>query len=158
MVTIDITIKKNDVYDEVGRISAYLGQRKSGADASAYERVGVTDSDGALLDSYWSMAKSALVEQLEQYVDDKTDDKADDTWTLSLVARGRYNTEMTPYLQADAMRFMANYMMSLWCGVCSDGAADYYLKMSGTLLQDMKNKLCSFTKPKKKSITSKNKE
>lgn len=154
MTTINVSVSKQKVYAEVGLISAYLGQRKGGADASAYERVGVTASDGALLDNYWDMARSMLLEQLWQYADSGDTNDSGDTWTLNLVARGRYNTAMTPCLADDARGYIVNYMMSLWCGVCSDGEAQYYLGVAGALLQDMKNKLCSFTRPKRKAITS----
>lgn len=69
MGTITIEIRKKDVYDEVGRMTAYLGQRRSTAeDAAAFDRVELTGSDEGLLDSYWGEAVGVLCLRLQRYI------------------------------------------------------------------------------------------
>ena len=55
MAEIILNIKKKDVYNEVAKISSYVGAKseKNNEDTDMYARVFATDSDREMLDRFW---------------------------------------------------------------------------------------------------------
>lgn len=160
METITITIDKQEVYDEVGRMSAYLGQRRSTAeDASAFDRIELTASDDELLGSYWGEAVGVLCLRLERYLVAKVDGQlATDTegegLKLGLAVSSRFNKGMKDTLPSSVKSYIASYILQRWCNVSSPADAEYYAGLAAGFMTEVVGKVCSKTRPTRKKITS----
>lgn len=166
--------------NEVGRTTAYLGQRKPGAASDeAFERVSTTDSDAGLLSLFFAEGLDMLKGRLQRYVvetadSDKTDsdtsgkddtestDKGDtgsttveEAVTLTLAVPGRYNTALNETVESSMKGYMVNYILGKWCGIADVENVQQYANNVAVNVQDIINKLSSRTAPKRTSPTDK---
>lgn len=166
--TLKVKIVKDDVLDEVGRTTAYLGQRKPGAaSGEAFERVSTTDSDAGLLSLFFDEGLDMLKGRLRRYVAavDETDgadeangaDKADGAEgadaktevTFTLQIPGRYNTALNDTLVSSVTGYLVNYILAKWCGIADVENVQQYANNVAGNLQDIIAKLSSRTAPKR---------
>lgn len=68
METIEITIYKDDVYEEVAKATDYTGAKLIDGDASARDRILATDSDLNDLSRFWEEAVLATNERLKEMI------------------------------------------------------------------------------------------
>ena len=66
METIEITIYKGDVYEEVAKATDYTGAKLIDGDANARDRILATDSDLSDLSRFWEEAVLATNERLKE--------------------------------------------------------------------------------------------
>ena len=66
METIEITIYKDDVYEEVAKATDYTGAKLIDGDANARDRILATDSDLSDLSRFWEEAVLATNERLKE--------------------------------------------------------------------------------------------
>lgn len=163
--TLKVKIVKDDVLDEVGRTTAYLGQRKPGAaSGEAFERVSTTDSDAGLLSLFFDEGLDMLKGRLQRYVvaGDETDeangadktDKADGAdakteVTFTLQIPGQYNTALNDTLVSSVTGYLVNYILAKWCGIADVENVQQYANNVAGNLQDIIGKLSSRTAPKR---------
>ena len=83
MITnIELDIKRKDVYNEVARISGYVGAKsfkEQDGQADTYTRIAITDSDYELLDRYWEDCCGKVAGELQRFIKDiVSNDKSND--------------------------------------------------------------------------------
>ena len=67
MKTIELTVNKANVYDEVAKTTSYTGQKMQG-DATAYDRIFTTDDDRMMLERFWVEACNGATEQFKPFL------------------------------------------------------------------------------------------
>ena len=66
MADITIQIDKQEVYEEVSKVTAYIGGKNVDANGKTlYDQVFVTDADKEMIDSFFSSATSNVATALE---------------------------------------------------------------------------------------------
>ena len=66
MATLSIEIYKSKVLLEVGRLTNYIGKKKSAEDGK-YETVGAIEADDLMLTQFWCEGTDAVANELKEF-------------------------------------------------------------------------------------------
>ena len=67
MKSLELIVKKAEVYDEVAKTTSYTGAKMAN-DAGAYDRIFTTDDDRVMLERFWTEACNAVTERMKPFV------------------------------------------------------------------------------------------
>jgi len=120
-VTLNITINKSRVIDEVQKTAAYVGSKSiSKDDPDAYERISTVDADREQLDRYWMEACSGmttgvshwLIAAADQMLGHHYDPSRDYHVELSLPSN--WNTNLASATKEAVMSYLVNGIAAKW--------------------------------------------
>ena len=136
-ITINITISKARVLDEVAKTTAYIGSKSMSAeDLGTYERVAVVDPDREQLDRYWmeacggaSMAlahwcTSANAQLLTHHAE------LDRDYKVTLQLPTNWNNAYNNALRESIMSYLINSILSRWLLIVKKDEAEAYAALS----------------------------
>lgn len=111
-----ITIDKGAVLVAVAMAAEYAGAKKD--DATAYERMALTDENTEVLEGYWQESKDGLCTLLREVVEKESED---DTGRLTLTLRlpEGFDDALLQRMEHAAQSFVAAGMTSKWYAVTS---------------------------------------
>ena len=153
MIELKIDIKKSVIYNEVSKISSYIGAKRIDADQAVYERVFSTEDDRELLERYWRETKSSLVEVFGRWLysvnDSGNSQVVDDAevWSVILHMPDTFKKEFIYAIDEDAHSFMINEILFRWLAVSEPKEAEYYKALSESKKRDITKKLLYRTRP-----------
>ena len=124
MKDITLEVVKIDVYHEVQKVTAYVGQRMPG-DADAYERINSTDADMELFEAYWTEACSQTLDLVKEFVVSASGNGRDPSLptslevnlNVSLSVPSNYDETLTDSLQTSLTNYFINYILSRWFAI-----------------------------------------
>ena len=152
MITnIELDIKRKDVYNEVARISGYVGAKsfkEQDGQADTYSRIAITDSDSELLDRYWEDCCGKVAGELQRFIKDiVSNDKSNDATfiiqPLSDVAQRK------TVLQKDLFSCFVNFILCKWFEVTDKERCEYYFANYNDFIKGIRRKLCMKFAPTK---------
>lgn len=153
MIEINLNIKKSVVYNEVSKISSYIGAKRIDADKKVYERVFSTDDDRELLERYWRETKSSLMSILSRWLqgvsipeNSQTVDDAE-VWAVKLHLPDTFKAELAYGIDEDVLSYMINNILFKWLAVSEPKEAEYYGVMAENKKGEITRKLLYRTKP-----------
>ena len=117
---IQLTIKKLDVLNEVGRATAYYGTA-SGEDAPGYDTAAATPDDRELLEQYWRSSKNDILRMAQRFTplelsaatNNQTADEHED-FTLSLTMPSTWDTNTTESLRNAMRLYLIHDITAKW--------------------------------------------
>jgi hypothetical protein len=152
MITnIELDIKRKDVYNEVARISGYVGAKsfkEQDGQADTYSRIAITDSDSELLDRYWEDCCGKVAGELQRFIKDiVSNDKSNDVTfiiqPLSNVAQRK------TVLQKDLFSCFVNFILCKWFELTDKERCEYYFANYNDFIKGIRRKLCMKFAPTK---------
>ena len=63
-----LSIKKANVYDEVAKLTGYVGAKNIEDTGKAYDRVFTTDDDRLMLERFWREAVGAITDEVKRFI------------------------------------------------------------------------------------------
>ena len=137
MITnIELDIKRKDVYNEVARISGYVGAKsfkEQDGQADTYTRIAITDSDNELLDRYWEDCCGKVAGELQRFI----------IQPLSDVAQRK------TVLQKDLFSCFVNFILCKWFELTDKERCEYYFANYNDFIRGIRRKLCMKFAPTK---------
>lgn len=152
MITnIELDIKRKDVYNEVARISGYVGAKsfkEQDGQADTYSRIAITDSDSELLNRYWEDCCGKVAGELQRFIKDiVSNDKSNDATfiiqPLSDVAQRK------TVLQKDLFSCFVNFILCKWFELTDKERCEYYFANYNDFIKGIRRKLCMKFAPTK---------
>ena len=152
MITnIELDIKRKDVYNEVAKISGYVGAKsfkEQDGQADTYSRIAITDSDSELLDRYWEDCCGKVAGELQRFIKDiVSNDKSNDATfiiqPLSDIAQRK------KVLQKDLFSCFVNFILCKWFELTDKERCEYYFANYNDFIKGIRRKLCMKFAPTK---------
>lgn len=134
MADITIQIDKQEVYEEVSKVTAYIGGKNVDAKGKTlYDQVFVTDADKEMIDSFFSSATSNVVTALEHTLKDM--ETNDIGFNLTLRMPGNFRTTMEKPLTESIIEYIENSIVAAWCDITKKDEESYATNASALLQQ-----------------------
>ena len=154
---ISISANKIRVYDEVAKVTSYVGAKQVVADATSYERIFTTDADRQLLEQYWVEACSFATESMKRFLDSVVSQQMSshvaigNDYTIILNVSSQFNTSLSDSMEASLLAFFVNYIVAKWLELTSKESSESYASTATSMLNDIKIKLHYKDAPKRDS-------
>ena len=134
MADITIQIDKQEVYDEVSKVTAYIGGKNVDANGKTlYDQVFVTDADKEMIDSFFSSATSNVATALEHTLKDM--ETNDISFILTLRMPGNFRKTMEKPLTESIIEYIENSIVAAWCDITKKDEESYATNASALLQQ-----------------------
>ena len=134
MADITIQIDKQEIYEEVSKVTAYIGGKNVDANGKTlYDQVFVTDADKEMIDSFFSSATSNVATVLEHTLKDM--ETNDIGFNLTLRMPGNFRTTMEKPLTESIIEYIENSIVAEWCDITKKDEESYATKASALLQQ-----------------------
>ena len=134
MADITIQIDKQEVYEEVSKVTAYIGGKNVDANGKTlYDQVFVTDADKEMIDSFFSSATSNVATALEHTLKDM--ETNDIGFILTLRMSGNFRTTMEKPLTESIIEYIENSIVAAWCDITKKDEESYATNASALLQQ-----------------------
>lgn len=134
MADITIQIDKQEVYEEVSKVTAYIGGKNVDAKGKTlYDQVFVTDADKEMIDSFFSSATSNVATALEHTLKDM--EANDIGFNLTLRMPGNFRTTMEKPLTESIIEYIENSIVAAWCDITKKDEESYATNASALLQQ-----------------------
>lgn len=134
MADITIQIDKQEVYEEVSKVTAYIGGKNVDANGKTlYDQVFVTDADKEMIDSFFSSATSNVATALEHTLKDM--ETNDIGFILTLRMPGNFRKTMEKPLTESIIEYIENSIVAEWCEITKKDEESYATKASALLQQ-----------------------
>lgn len=172
METIEITIYKDDVYEEVAKATDYTGAKLIDGDASARDRILATDSDLSDLSRFWEeavlatnerlkeMLVSGATKQVSQFIDavpketevqafpiDPIPIKIRMAYVAKLEVSKSFDKELTQSVQSTLRNFFIFSIIGQWFKLANKGEAADNFTQAGEMMTAAERLLYSRKKP-----------
>lgn len=147
-MTTTLTIKKQDVLDEVSKTTAYIGAKMADGDGTAYDRISTTDADAELLERYWQECRSNLVSTLTGIRVAGEDEAADGTLTLTLdIPSELWNAELHDTMERSLLAYLVNGMLAKWQMVTNKQETEAYATQAAANLLELQRMVYRRVRP-----------
>ena len=172
METIEITIYKDDVYEEVAKATDYTGAKLIDGDANARDRILATDSDLSDLSRFWEeavlatnerlkeMLVSGATKQVTQFVEavlketeaqalppDPIQVKLRTAYVAKLEVSKSFDKELAPSVQSTLRNFFIFSIIGQWYKLANKGEAADNFTQAGEMMTAAERLLYSRKKP-----------
>ena len=144
---VTITIVKADVYNEVAKITSYVGAKKIGADADSYERIFTTDDDMQMLERFWHEACDATTTQLREFLSEVSElgdsFRADLTndYEITLGMSERFDQNLANAISKDLFGFFVCYILAQWYMMTNVEDAEAQAKKAEGIMTNVMDKI-----------------
>lgn len=157
MITITLSILKDDVLAEVAKTTAYTGAKMTDDDG-AYDRIFTTEGDRAMLERFWDEAASAATESMKRFVTsigdniEETDERGRAItvgagYAATLDVSGSYDTALTASVEKSLFSYFVNAIVGKWNNFTDKGEVARYEGEATAAMQDILSKLFYKKKP-----------
>ena len=134
MADITIQIDKQEVYEEVSKVTAYIGGKNVDTNGKTlYDQVFVTDADKEMIDSFFSSATSNVATALEHTLRDM--ETNDIGFILTLRMPSNFRTTMEKPLTESIIEYIENSIVAAWCSITKKDEESYATEASALLQQ-----------------------
>lgn len=147
-----LTIKKNDIYEEVAKTTAYIGKKTTVEDGkSAFDQIFVTEADLAMIDRFFGESLDALRNVLKRFI--LGGSGADGTISWNLDMPSRFDDNLLSSINSSANSFIVNSIIRKWCEITANDKVKEYADNAAALLLDIKEKAFYKNKPTRTKIS-----
>ncbi|MEG1580764.1 MAG: hypothetical protein RR386_05845 [Bacteroidaceae bacterium] len=153
MISTSIDIKKSSVYDEVAKLTSYVGTKMMFDSKDSYEKIFTTDDDRLLLERFWRESLNLITNTCKNFissvsssVDNQTIDMQE-SYLLVLSMPSSYDSNLSGSLRDAIFSFIVYSITSKWFSISNKEDTLNYLKESSLLLEEIRSKLYFKKKP-----------
>lgn len=152
MADFTLTIKKNDIYEEVAKTTAYIGKKATIEDGkSAFDQIFVTEADLAMIERFFNESLDALRNVLKQFISGGSEVDGTITWELEMPSR--FDGNLLSSINSSANSFLVNSIIGKWCEIAANDKVKEYADNAAALLLDIKDKAFYKKKPTRTKIS-----
>lgn len=141
-----LTIKKQDVLDEVAKTTAYIGAKMAGGDGTEYDRISTTDEDAEMLERYWQECRATVTGALRSVMESE-EETADGTFSLVLDLSSAWSKELRYTMETSLFSFFVAGIASKWQMLTDKQDVEGYAALAAASLEDVKQKAFHKKKP-----------
>ena len=136
MADLALTIKKNDIYEEVAKTTAYIGKNATVEDGkSAFDQIFVTEADLAMIERFFNESLDAIINVLKRFIS------------------GGSGVDGTIRKEEKRNCLVVNSIIGKWCEIAANDKAKEYADNAAVLLLDIKDKAFYKKKPTRTKIS-----
>lgn len=147
-MNVEITINKADIYEQIAKITAYVGANSVGASGDTlYERVFTTQHDQELLEEYFAEACGRIALVVKRFLICLNQTDAD--YTIKLDLPSNYIADYNQSITENAVKYVINYIIAQWFLVTNQGAAQQYADIATGQAAELSAKLYVRRAPKR---------
>ncbi|MCH5225073.1 MAG: hypothetical protein J1D77_03700 [Muribaculaceae bacterium] len=147
MAEIEITIQREDVFDEVEKATDYTGSKMVDSDQGARARILAVGSDLATLDRFWVDGAHGVNERLKNMVVSSTVDI--EKYTARLDVSVSFDTVLKPSVEKSIRSFFIDFIIGEWFKFTNKGESEGYFATAEEYLTNAERLLYSRKKPKR---------
>lgn len=152
MADFTLTIKKNDIYEEVAKTTAYIGKKATVEDGkSAFDQIFVTEADLAMIERFFNESLDALRNVLKRFISGGSGVDGTINWELEMLSR--FDGNLLSSINSSANSFLVNSIIGKWCEIVANDKAKEYADNAAALLLDIKDKAFFKKKPTRTKIS-----
>ena len=152
MADFTLTIKKNDIYEEVAKTTAYIGKKTTVEDdKSAFDQIFVTEADLAMIERFFNESLDALRNVLKRFISGGSGADGTISWNLDMPSR--FDDNLLSSINSSANSFMVNSIIGKWCEITANDKVKEYADNAAALLLDIKEKAFYKKKPTRTKIS-----
>nr|DAP62958.1 MAG TPA: hypothetical protein [Caudoviricetes sp.] len=152
MADFTLTIKKNDIYEEVEKTTAYIGKKATVEDGkSAFDQIFVTEADLAMIERFFNESLDALRNVLKRFISGGSGVDGTINWELEMPSR--FDGNLLDSINSSANSFLVNSIIGKWCEIVANEKAKEYADNAAALLLDIKDKAFYKKKPARTKIS-----
>lgn len=134
MTNLSISITKSSIYEEVAKITAYIGGKNLDANGkSMYDQVFVTDADREMLEGFWDDAINDVSVALDSVLATEMSVSGEEE-VFGLRVSSLFKGSLVKTLETTAFSYVVNKIVADWCLVVSKDKAEDYLSKANALL------------------------
>ena len=150
-----LNIKKAYVYDEVAKLTGYVGAKTIEDTGKAYDRVFTTDDDRLMLERFWREAVGAITDEIKRFITNVSTQANAQTvdisevWTANLEMPSNFDNNLIDSINDSLFSYAVNSIVSKWFAITNKEEADMYSGMAVNCGNEAKSKLYYRKKPKR---------
>ena len=150
-----LNIKKAYVYDEVAKLTGYVGAKTIEDTGKAYDRVFTTDDDRLMLERFWREAVGAITDEIKRFITNVSTQANAQTvdisevWTANLEMPSNFDNNLIDSINDSLFSYAVNSIVSKWFALTNKEEADMYSGMAVNCGNEAKSKLYYRKKPKR---------
>ena len=152
MADFTLTIKKNDIYEEVAKTTAYIGKKATVDDGkSAFDQIFVTEADLAMIERFFNESLDALRNVLKRFTSGGSGVDGTINWELEMPSR--FDGNLLSSINSSANSFLVNSIIWKWCEIAANDKSKEYADNAAALLLEIKDKVFFKKKPTRTKIS-----
>lgn len=152
MADFTLTIKKNDIYEEVAKTTAYIGKNTKLEDGkSAFDQIFVTEADLAMIERFFNESLDALRNVLKRFISGGSGVDGTINWELEMPSR--FDGNLLSSINSSANSFLVNSIIGKWCEIAANDKVKEYADNAAALLLDIKDKAFYKKKPTRTKLS-----
>ena len=152
MADLTLTIKKNDIYEEVAKTTAYIGKKATVEDGkSAFDQIFVTEADLSMIERFFNESLDALRNVLKRFISGGSGVDGTINWELDMPSR--FDGNLLDSINSSANSFLVNSIIGKWCEIAANEKTKEYADNAAALLLDIKDKAFFKKKPTRTKIS-----
>ena len=150
-----LNIKKANVYDEVAKLTGYVGAKTIEDTGKTYDRVFTTDDDRLMLERFWREAVGAITDEIKRFITNVSTQANSQTvdisevWTANLEMPSNFDDNLIDSINDSLFSYAVNSIVSKWFSITNKEEADMYSGMAVNCGNEAKSKLYYRKKPKR---------
>ena len=131
-MTIEITLDRIQTFEQVNKITSYIGSKtKSDQDMMSYAVIATTSYNDELLQNYYDDALNSLATLFKPFLSTTAVEDARTTFTLEMPSN--FAAALLNSLQKEVDSFAVDFILSLWLTLCGVPAEMYAKKAAASL-------------------------
>lgn len=152
---ITLIIKKAAIYDEVAKLTGYVGAKTIEESGKAYDRVFTTDDDRLMLERFWREAIGSITDEIKKFiitVSSPINSQSIDVtevWKAELSMPSNFDNNLTESINDSLLSYSVNSIASKWFAITNKEESDKYSAMAVIAGNETKSKLYYRKKPKR---------
>ena len=152
MADFTLTIKKNDIYEEVAKTTAYIGKKATVEDGkSAFDQIFVTEADLSMIERFFNESLDALRNVLKRFISGGSGVDGTINWELEMPSR--FDGNLLSSINSSANSFLVNSIIWKWCEIAANDKSKEYADNAAALLLEIKDKVFFKKKPTRTKIS-----
>ena len=118
-----LNIKKAYVYDEVAKLTGYVGAKTIEDTGKAYDRVFTTDDDRLMLERFWREAVGAITDEIKRFITNVSTQANAQTvdisevWTANLEMPSNFDNNLIDSINDSLFSYAVNSIVSKWFAI-----------------------------------------
>ena len=154
-MNIILTIKKAAIYDEVAKLTGYVGAKTIEDTGKAYDRVFTTDDDRFMLERFWREAVGSITDEVKRFIVSVSTPANSqlvditEVWTATLDMPSNFDSNLTESINDSLLSYSVNSIASKWFAITNKEESDKYNGMAFLAGNEVKSKLYYRKKPQR---------
>ena len=134
-----LTLKKEDVYEEVEKTCEYAGTKSDDGTGKERDRIGLVEENKEMLERFWNESKNTICQALKKFlVGEEEDDSG--TYTLALELSSSFDESLLPSMERSLFSFFVINITAKWYSFTNKKDVNEYIASASGNIDDIMRK------------------